>query len=345
MKQCRLQYGLVLLVILVLSACAPLGAPQPAALLAAAQPAALSSTPVLIPTAPAAAPTHAPKPTHPAPAPDTSPQHTPIHTAFNLAYAQTAGVEADLQMLDVYYSDPISTRRPVMIYVHGGGWTSGDKTHVDAKPRFFVDAGYVFVSVNYRLSPQAKFPAHVEDVAAAVAWVIKHIETYGGDGSRIFVSGHSAGGHLAVLVSSDERYLKAQGLGLSAIKGVVSIDTAGYDFSIFASRCKNHVLPEPYSIPFGQDPAFWQLASPVSYIQAGKHIPPMAIVYSGDVGIGSDVRRELMATEFAVRLSAASIPNILIGAPDKNHGQINNDFGQSGDEMGQKAIEFLNKIQ
>lgn len=247
-------------------------------------------------------------------------------------------------MLDVYYSEPLGAHHPVMIYVHGGGWVSGDKSHLDAKPQFFVDAGYVFVSVNYRLSPQAKFPAQVEDVAAAVAWTVKNIDRYGGDPGRIFISGHSAGGHLAVLVSSDESYLKGQGLDLTTIKGVVSIDTAGYDFSIFASRCKNYVLPEPYSIPFGQDPAFWKMASPITYIGAGKHIPPMAIVYSGDVGIGSEVTRELMASEFAGQLKAASIPNTLIGALEKNHGQISVDFGQPGDKVGQQALEFLKKL-
>jgi acetyl esterase/lipase len=203
----------------------------------------------------------------------------------------------------------------------------------------------VLISVNYRLSPQAKFPAHVQDVAAAIAWANQKIGQYGGDPNQLYVSGHSAGGHLATLVASDERYLKEQGLNLAALKGVVSIDTAGYDFSVFASRCKNHVLPEPYSIAFGQNPADWKLASPVTYIEAGKHIPPMALIYSGDVGIGSEVLREQMAKEFGDKLSAAHIVNEVFGDRSKNHGEINNDFGSPGDPVGIKTLEFLKKIQ
>jgi acetyl esterase/lipase len=349
----RLHYEILSLVILFLAACAPLGAPQAAFL--PVQPTLPAQTRVSAPVADpqpalsaAIAPTSTQQPAVRANQPTQSlvsaPQKVEIHEASNVAYAHTAGTDAALQMLDVYYAEPASAHRPVMIYIHGGGWTSGDKSHVDVKPQFFVQAGYVFISVNYRLSPQALFPAHVQDVAAAVAWAVKNIAQYGGDSSRIFVSGHSAGGHLAVLVASDDRYLKELGLSLAAIKGVVSIDTAGYDFSVFASRCKNHILPEPYSIPFGQNPAFWKMASPVTYIAAGKQIPPMALVYSGDVGIGSDVKRALMAEEFSTRLTAAAIPNTLIGAVDKNHGQINSDFGLSGDVAGQKVLEFLKKI-
>jgi acetyl esterase/lipase len=379
--QHRLHRVLFLMVAVILAACAPLGVTPQAALLspvsvslpASAGPQAsdlqpASATPTGAASAitaavqssatrPAALPTLRPAaeksepPFQPTPKTTLLPgsqvstsQKNEIHKALNLAYAQSAGVDAQLQMLDIYYADPLSVRRPVMIFIHGGGWTSGDKAPVGVKPQFFVQAGYVFVSINYRLSPAARFPAHVQDVAAAIAWTVKHIGQYGGDGSRIFVGGHSAGGHLAVLVASDERYLKAQGLDLTAVKAVVAIDTAGYDFSIFASRCKNHVLPEPYSIPFGQDPAVWKMASPDSYVQAGKHIPPMALIYSGDVGIGSDVRRELMTEEFAAKLSAASILNVLIGAPEKDHGQINNDFGLPGDAVSLKTLEFLKKI-
>ncbi len=267
------------------------------------------------------------------------------HKIFDLAYTHTNGVEPYLQSLDVYYTDPITANHPVVIYVHGGGWTSGDKAHLDFKPEFFLKAGYVFVSINYRLSPHAKFPAHVQDVAAAIAWATQKIGQFGGDPNRLYISGHSAGGHLATLVATDERYLNAYHLNLSAIKGVVSIDTAGYDLSIFASRCKNHLLPEPYSSTFGQSPADWQQASPVTYIQSGKHIPPMALIYSGDVGIGSEVLREQMANEFGEKLSAALVTNQVFGAREKNHDEINAEFGKPGDPVSIQTLAFLQRLQ
>jgi acetyl esterase/lipase len=265
----------------------------------------------------------------------------PIRQNLDVAYAGTAGIDPHLQSLDVYHAASGPVQRPVMIFVHGGGWIGGDKADVASKPEFFVRAGYVFVSINYRLGPQAKFPANVQDVATAIVWTIRNIAHYGGDPNRIYLIGHSAGGHLVTLVATDERYLKEQGSGLSAIRGVVSLDTAGYDLSIFASRCKNHALPEPYSTAFGQDPATWKNASPVTYIQAGKSIPRMAIIYSGDVGIGSDVRRELMAREFVAKLTAVNVPSELIGAPEKNHNDINTDFGHPDDPLGQKVLTFL----
>jgi len=322
--------GLINIVFILLAACAPLGMPQSGAAPAAAL-LAPSAVPLPLPT---------PLPTR-APAAGAAPV---IHKALDLAYAHTQGVDTHLQSLDVYYTEPVSAHHPVIVYVHGGGWVSGDKTHLDFKPGFFLKAGYVFMSVNYRLSPEAKFPAHVQDVAAAIAWASRQIGQYGGDPNHMFIGGHSAGGHLATLVATDERYLKEQGLNLTAIKGVISIDTAGYDFSVFASRCKNHVLPDPYNIAFGQNPADWKLASPVTYIAAGKHIPPMALIFSGDVGIGSEVLREQMAQEFGEKLSAARIANEVFGTHKKNHSEINADFGMPGDPVGAQTLEFLEKI-
>ena len=90
------------------------------------------------------------------------------------------------------------------------------------KPTLFTQAGYCFVSINYRLSPRPasndpariKFPVHEQDVASAIAWVHDHIKDYGGDPTRIALAGHSAGAQLAALVSTDPKYLQAHGLGL-----------------------------------------------------------------------------------------------------------------------------------
>lgn len=327
MTQRRLFFGLLLLVGMLITACAPVHSSRQAT---------SGPDPLII------IPTDGTVPNHFIPASTSFPNPTaPIRQSLDVAYAGTTGVDAHLQSLDIYYVEPHSTRRPVMLFVHGGGWVGGDKTDVASKPEFFVRAGYVFLSINYRLSPQAKFPANVQDVAAAIIWTTRNITRYGGDPNQIYLLGHSAGGHLVTLVATDERYLKEQGSGLNAIQGVISLDTAGYDLSIFASRCKNHTLPEPYSIAFGQDPATWKHASPVTYIQAGKSIPRMAIIYSGDVGIGSDVRRELMAREFVDKLTAVNVPTELIGAPDKNHNDINTDFGHPDDPLGQKVLNFL----
>jgi acetyl esterase/lipase len=329
MTQKRSICGLILLTFILSSACAPIETPRQ--LTSGTDPLIIIPGAGGIPTNLTATPTFF--------QPSIQPDH--VQKTLNVAYASTVGIEPHLQSLDIYHAESNSVQRPVIIFVHGGGWIGGDKSDVAAKPEFFVHAGYVFVSINYRLSPQAKFPANVQDVATAIIWTIQNIAHYGGDPKQIYLFGHSAGGHLVTLVATDERYLKEQGFGLQVIRGVISLDTAGYDLSVFASRCKNYALPEPYSIAFGQDPSVWTIASPVTYIQAGKSIPRMIIIYSGDVGIGSNVRRELMAREFVDRLTAVHVPSELIGVPEKNHNDINTDFGHPGDPLGQKVLTFL----
>jgi arylformamidase len=271
-------------------------------------------------------------------------QAEPIHEARDISYAQIKGIDPKLLSLDVYYTGEVTLKHPVMLFIHGGGWVGGDKAHVGFKPEAFTQAGYVFISANYQLSPQAVFPTHVQDVARAIAWVVKNIRTYGGDPERIFLMGHSAGGHLATLIATDDEYLKSIGLSLSTIKGVISLDTAADDISVFASQCKNHILPEPYSIPFGQDPAVWKFASPATYLKAGKGIPPIAVIYSGDAAIGSTVTRQSLAEEFEAKLVSAKIPTVLFGALDKNHAGINDDFGKPGDKISAETLTFLKKI-
>lgn len=102
-----------------------------------------------------------------------------------------------------------------LVWFHGGGLTGGDKKHF---PEELKDKEICIVSANYRLSPKAQNPAYIEDAAAAVAWVVKNIEHYGGDPSQIYVGGHSAGGYLTSMVGLDKQYLKAEGVDADQIK-------------------------------------------------------------------------------------------------------------------------------
>src|SRR5262249_38485445 len=126
------------------------------------------------------------------------------------------------QVLDVY-SPAHAKNLPVVFWIHGGGWQTGDKTSVQIKPQAFMDKGFVFVSTNYRLLPQVVMGTIVRDIAASIHWVSDHIAEHGGDPKRLFIMGHSAGAQLAALVCTDDRYLKAEGLSLSIIKGCVPV--------------------------------------------------------------------------------------------------------------------------
>jgi acetyl esterase/lipase len=132
------------------------------------------------------------------------------------------------QMLDVH-APKEGKNHPIVFWVHGGGWQRGDKTEVKAKPQAFVDRGFVFASTNYRFVPNVTIKQMAGDIAKSIRWAHDHAEEFGGDPNAIFVMGHSAGAQLAALVSIDDRYLKAERLSLSIIKGCVPVDGDTYD--------------------------------------------------------------------------------------------------------------------
>jgi acetyl esterase/lipase len=157
---------------------------------------------------------------------------------------------------------------PVLFFIHGGAWVHGDKDQFglySGLGRFYASQGIGVVVTNYRLSPSVKHPEHIKDVARAFAWTVKNIEKYGGRTDQIFVSGHSAGGHLAALLATDETYLRAEGCGVKNIKGVVALSGV-YD-----------IPPKLLPTVFGDDEAH-KNASPINHVKAG--LPPFLLVYA-----------------------------------------------------------------
>ena len=107
--------------------------------------------------------------------------------------------DQDRQVLDIL-APKDAKNLPVVFWIHGGGWQTGDKSEVKTKPKLFTDRGFVFVSTNYRLLPKVEMETIFRDVAKSIGWVHKHIAEHGGDPDRIFVMGHSAGAQLAALM-------------------------------------------------------------------------------------------------------------------------------------------------
>lgn len=149
---------------------------------------------------------------------------------------ETDGYRKERCKLDVYY--PVGKKGfPTIVWFHGGGLEGGGK-HV---PEMFMNQGFAVVAVNYRLSPKAQNPAYTEDAAAAVAWAYKHIEEYGGSPRRVFVTGHSAGGYLALMVGLDKSYLQEYGVDADSIAAYLPI--SGQTVTHFTIR-KERSLPE-----------------------------------------------------------------------------------------------------
>ncbi len=106
----------------------------------------------------------------------------------NIPYAAPAH---ERQVLDVY-SPSHAKNLPVVFWIHGGGWQTGDKSDVQLKPQAFMDKGFIFVSTNYRLLPDVDMGTIVRDIAKSIRWVHEHVAEYGGDPERLFIMGHSA---------------------------------------------------------------------------------------------------------------------------------------------------------
>lgn len=136
-------------------------------------------------------------------------------------YDDTAAINNDAYAkaqctLDIYY--PKNTKNfATVIWFHGGGLTGGEKQ----LPKALMKKGVAIVGVEYRLSPKATAPAYINDAAAAVAWVFKNIAKYGGDTKLLFVSGHSAGGYLGMMITLDKSYLAKYQIDANKIAALI----------------------------------------------------------------------------------------------------------------------------
>ena len=125
------------------------------------------------------------------------------------------------QRLNVH--TPTRANGDVLLFLHGGGWTSGYKEWLDFMASALNAEGVTFITAGYRLAPQHLFPAGFDDAASAVAWIHRHIAAHGGDPRRLFVGGHSAGGHYAALLAATGHWRTRHGLGADAIRGCLPV--------------------------------------------------------------------------------------------------------------------------
>lgn len=253
--------------------------------------------------------------------------------------AVCAGDDARLPgaTLDLYGPERVAGPvRPVVLFVHGGGWRHGDKANVGDKPAAFVSRGYLFASVGYRLDAAVTPLEQGADVATAVAWLHEHAREHGGDGDTIFLIGHSAGAHLAALVGTDERLLARHGLEPGMLAGIVLLDGAGYDVPRQMAEARLPRLQRLYRDAFGDDPRAQREASPITHVVAGKRYPPFLMFH-----VGNRLDSRAQAEALAERLRAVGGTATTVHEPEKTHLTLNREFGAAGDGPTAKVLEFL----
>lgn len=193
---------------------------------------------------------------------------TGYKTLSNVFYYETDSTRSDRYLvercrLDLYYPTEISSF-PTIVWFHGGGLKGGDRFI----PGPLKNNHIAIAAVGYRLYPQVTCPAYIEDAAAAVAWVFKNIQKYGGNPELIFVSGHSAGGYLTMMIGLDKKWLAAHGIDANRIAGLAPF--SGHTITHFAIR-------EERGIP-GEQPIVDALA-PLFHVRSDA---PSLVLITGD---------------------------------------------------------------
>ncbi len=195
----------------------------------------------------------------------------------------------DRQKLDVYAPAAGSGPWPVIVFVYGGSWNSGDKEPYAFVGRALAAQGFLVAIPNYRLHPKSPFPGFVQDTAAAVDWATRQAGDYGGDQRNVFAAGHSAGAYNLALAILDKSYLAALGTDVSALRGIATL-SGPFDF-----------LPLDTKVSIDTFGAVTDLATtqPVNYVRAD--VPPFLILHGSD----DDTVRPRNALSLYEKLKAA----------------------------------------
>ncbi|MCX5765042.1 MAG: alpha/beta hydrolase [Gemmatimonadetes bacterium] len=254
-----------------------------------------------------------------------------VRVVKDIDYVPGAEYADGKDRLDVFVP-PEAKSAPVMVSFYGGALHDGDKSEQSYIGQRFAGAGYVTVVANYRHSPGVQHPAHVQDAAAAVAWVKKNIAQYGGDPSKIFLTGHSAGAYLLTLLMLDPTYLAAHGMKPADIRG-------GAPVSAFFYVERTGVAPDRPKDTWGTDPTKWKSASPASYVRA--NVPPLLLLYAD----GDDAWRRQQQSDFAADLRAAGDKDVATQMiSGRNHLTVWYNIEKGEEETSRAIVAFVEKV-
>jgi acetyl esterase/lipase len=271
-----------------------------------------------------------------------TPEPTPTPT-FDVARYGSAELDVtycspdDLpQKMDLYYPES-GGPWPALVYVHGGSWMEGDKAEGEGW-RGLNDAGYLVVSVNYRMAAEGKFPVMIEDLKCAVRYLRAHSAEYNLDPEHIGAIGASAGGHLvALLGTADESAGWDQGeyAGYpSKVQAVVSM-SGMYDFTVKVPSGIGTAIYYAFGALAGKDTPEMVAASPVSHLDPGD--APFLILHGTKDGVILVEQAEIMQ----VRLEEAGVPSTLVIVQNGDHGLQGKDASPTQEEINQIIFDFL----
>jgi acetyl esterase/lipase len=211
------------------------------------------------------------------------------------------------QKLDIYVPTTHSEPYPVVLFFFGGSWKSGDRADYRFVGEALASRGILAVIADYRLYPQVRYPEFVQDSAGAAAWVVANVRTYGGDATRMYVMGHSAGAYNAAMLALDPRWLKQVGIASQPFRGFIGL-AGPYDFLPIENPDVRPVFFYPNSPPDSQPVVYAGSGSPRSFLGA----PESDLI----------VNPERNSLELADRLAAAGVAVTYKRYPHVGHASL-----------------------
>lgn len=237
-------------------------------------------------------------------------------------------------LLDVYYPSDIENPKNVLVFIHGGSWNSGKKETYWWLGRNFARKKVVTVTIDYTLSPRADFCTMASECAAAVKWVKLNIARYGGNPERIFVMGHSAGGHLAALINSDPEFFRQLNIE-NPIRGVILNDAFGLDMNDYLQQAEKDERTENFLRTFTRDQSAWKKGSPFYYVENIRN--PQLIL----LGEKTYPVIKLQGNRFYERLSREKKPAEFRIIPYKRHIGMISHMINSNNQLYSAILKFM----
>jgi len=273
----------------------------------------------------------------------------------DLDYKTTAGADPRFSTIDIYYRET-DTPKPVLLFIHGGGWMSGDKANISTNPKLlksFLDAGYVVASPNFRLvekNPRSRitYREMATDIAQSIKWLHDNVGQYGGTPDSFVLVGYSSGAHLVALVATDERYLEQQGLDNGVIRAVSAWDVPAYDVPLALTLMEGTQLEPKIRFNqalFGHTREDQLQASPVNYLDSdGSHIR-FQLISAGKMHRQSQTISKRASESFKDALAEAGHQAKHHHYSSMDHAELPMNYGKGGAKDISRQVEnFLSDV-
>ncbi|HOV26681.1 MAG TPA: alpha/beta hydrolase [Pseudobacteroides sp.] len=253
-----------------------------------------------------------------------------IHDPNRQDYLDIPYGEDPMQKLDIHHLKSDDDKlRPVIFFIHGGGWTSEDKSNTRFFAQEWIKNGYTVVSTNYRLAPNVNHPSQIEDCSMAFKWTLDNIKDYGGDPDNIAVIGHSAGAHLAALLVISEKWHKKYNIDIKKVKCWIPVSGV-FDFNL-----PENYIPEILNLSINAmlGNSDKNDCSPILHVTGNE--PPCLILHGGDDWLVPRSNSINLHTELVKKGCKNAELNIVPG-----YWHVNMMLGY--DQKGHKPAEIIN---